>query len=96
MIGILKRITRRKHHENKRSLKENAEKVLKHDQLIARVKSGTEVPPGTADAGARVREQPSAEPVIDLADSATPPQPGLPPGFEDELRRLSKLMDFDD
>ncbi|KON79984.1 hypothetical protein PA01_16250 [Azoarcus sp. PA01] len=96
MIGILNRITRRKHDDNKRSLRENAEKVLKHDQLIARVKSGTEVPPGTADAGARSKEPPSADPVIDVVDSTMPPQPGLPPGFEDELRRLSKLMDFDD
>ncbi|MCK0506291.1 hypothetical protein [Aromatoleum anaerobium] len=96
MIGILNRITRRKHDDNKRSLRENAEKVLRHDQLIARVKSGTEASAAPAAATIRrVQESPSAEPVIDLESPvAAGPEPDLPPGFEDELRRLSKLMDF--
>lgn len=96
MIGILSRITRRKHGDRKRSLRENVEKVLKHDQLIARAKSGTEAPPAITEAGTPVKERSRAEPAVDLADSIVPPQPGLPAGFEDELRRLSKLMDFDD
>ncbi|NMG14645.1 hypothetical protein [Aromatoleum bremense] len=95
MIGILKRITGRKHENDKRSLKENAEKILKHDQLIARVKSGTEVSAATAATLGRVQKSPPEEPVIDLESPvASTPEPDLPPGFEDELRRLSKLMDF--
>lgn len=96
MIGILNRITRRKHDDNKRSLRENAEKVLKHDQLIARVKSGTEVSAAPAAATvSRVQEPPPVKPGIDLESPVTSaPGPELPPGFEDELRRLRKLMDF--
>ncbi|WP_211159479.1 hypothetical protein [Aromatoleum buckelii] len=95
MIGILNRIMRRKHDDNKRSLRENAEKVLRHDQLIARVKSGTEVGAAAVPTPAPVQEFSPVEPVIDLESHvAAGPEPDLPPGFEEELRRLSKLMDF--
>ena len=86
MFGILKRLASRPRTQKRQALKQQAERILHHDQQLARLHVGRADPVTDTEAAPQVVPQ-----------AAPPPRPAsLPAGFEDELRRLSRLMDLDD
>ena len=89
MFGLLKKISVRRRPQKPHTLKQQVERILQHDQLLLARESGrrdTRVELGRAD---RAQGQPTGP------DAPATPA-ALAAGFDEELRRLSKLMDLDD
>jgi hypothetical protein len=99
MLGLLKKITVRRRPQKQQTLRKQAERILQHDQLLlARVPGGRD---GVATAIRTATPEAEAQPHKQLTyfgpgiGEATTPA-ALPANFDDELRRLSRLMDLDD
>lgn len=91
MFEILRKFAKADKGEKRRSLQENARQVLKRDHLLARLDS-----PGATDG---VHLPGEAEPLPEQSTATGPANPAeFPPpsGFETELKRLARLMDFSD
>lgn len=91
MFGLLKKITVRRRPQKQHTLKQQAERILQHDQLLLARESGRR------DARAELSraDSPPAQGQPTSPDAPATPA-ALAAGFDEELRRLSKLMDLDD
>lgn len=97
MFGLLKKITVRRRPQKQQTLRKQAERILQHDQLLlARVPGGRD---GVATALRSATPEPQPHKQLTYFGSgsgeATAPAT-LPASLDDELRRLSRLMDLDD
>lgn len=95
MFGLLKKIKVNRRPQKQHDLRKQAERILQHDQmLLARVPAGRD-DTGTVARSATLEPPPHKQlTYFGTGEAATPA--ALPANLDDELRRLSKLMDLDD